>query len=65
MNPVEQAVNVIRSRGLNHRQFRDFLQGVDSNFSDVFYHNKVTWLSLGNVLKKVWKLKEEIVMFLK
>jgi len=30
VDPVVQAVNVIRSRGLNHRQFRDFLQDIDS-----------------------------------
>ena len=34
VDPVVQAVNVIRSKGLNHRQFRDFLQGIDSHFSD-------------------------------
>ena len=63
VDPVVQAVNVIRSRGLNHRQFRDFLQDIDSDFSDVLYHTMVRWLSLGNVLKRVWELKEEIVMF--
>ena len=63
VDPVVQAVNVIRSRGLNHRQFRDFSQGIDSHFSDILYHTKVRWLSLGSVLKRVWELKEEIVMF--
>ena len=63
VDPVVQAVNVIRSRGLNHRQFRDFLQGIDSHFSDILYHTKVRWLSLGSVLKRVWELKEEIVTF--
>ena len=63
VDPVVQAVNVIRSKGLNHRQFRDFLQDIHSDFSDVLYHTNVRWLSLGNVLKRVWELKEEIVMF--
>ena len=47
-----QAINVIRSKELNHRQFRDFLQGIDSDFSDVLYHANARWLSLGSVLKK-------------
>ena len=62
MNPVVQAVNVIESKGLNHTQFRDFLKDLDSDFSDVLYHTNVKWRSLGNVLKRVWELKEEIVM---
>lgn len=63
VDPVVQAINVIRSRGLNHRQFRDFLLDMDSDFSDVLYHTNVRWLSLGNVLKRVWELKEEIAVF--
>jgi len=31
---------------------------------DVLYHSGVPWLSLGKVLRRVWELKEEIVMFL-
>ena len=56
-------MNVIRSKGLNHRQFRDFLQGIDSDYSDVRYYTNARWLSLGSVLKRVWELKEEIAMF--
>ena len=29
----------------------------------VLYHTNVKWLSLGNVFKRVWELKEEVVMF--
>jgi len=63
VDPVVQAMNVIRSRGLNHRQFQDFLHDIDSNFSDVLYHTNVKWLSLGNVLKRVWELKRDFHVF--
>jgi len=48
VDPVVQAVNVILSRGLNHRQFQDFLQNIDCAFYDVLYHTNVS----GNVLKR-------------
>lgn len=35
MQPVIKIVNFIRSRGLNHRQFRQFLQDLDEKYSDV------------------------------
>jgi len=63
VDPVVQAVNVIRPRGLNHRQFQDFFQDIDSDFSDVLHHTNVRWLSLRNMFKRVWELKEEIVIF--
>lgn len=57
-------VNLIRSRGLNHRQFIGFLQDPDSEYTDVLYHSQIHWLSLGKVLRRVWELKNDIILFL-
>ncbi|XP_076056619.1 general transcription factor II-I repeat domain-containing protein 2-like [Oratosquilla oratoria] len=64
MDPVVHAVNLIRSQGLEHRQFRNFLEDIEADFTDVLYHTNVCWLSMGKILKKVWDLKAEIVTFL-
>ena len=56
--------NLIRARGLNHRQFKTFLEDLESEHWDVLSHSRVRWLSLGKVLRRVWELREEIVMFL-
>ena len=37
---------------------------LESEYSDVLYHTNVPWLSLGRVLKRVWNLREEIIIFL-
>ena len=63
MDPVVRAVNLIRARGLNHRQFRNFLEDIEKDFSDVLYHTNVRWLSMGKVLERAWALKEEISLF--
>ena len=63
MDPVARAVNSIRARRLKHRQFRSFLEDTEVDFIDVLYHTNVHWLSMGKVLKRVWDLKAEIVMF--
>ena len=64
IDPVVGVVNLIRSRGLSHREFKALLDYLETEHSDVLYHNTVRWLSLGKVLRRVWDLKEEIVMFL-
>ncbi|CAI9729984.1 Hypothetical predicted protein [Octopus vulgaris] len=38
IEPVVHAVNLIRSRGLKHRQFRSFLEDVEADFTDVLYY---------------------------
>ena len=63
MDPVVRAVNLIRARGLNHRQFRSFLEDIEADFSDVLYHTNIRWLSMGKVLERAWALKEEISLF--
>ncbi|GBN70018.1 General transcription factor II-I repeat domain-containing protein 2A [Araneus ventricosus] len=52
MNLVIKVINSILAKALYHRQFKDFLEGIDSQFSDLLLHNKVRWLSRGNVLQR-------------
>jgi len=44
------AFNFIWSRGLNHRQFKAFLDKIESEYGDIVYYCKVPWVSKGKVL---------------
>ena len=63
-DPVVSVINLIRARALNHRLFQALLEDLETEHSDIIYHSSVHWLSLGKILRRVWDLKEEIVMFL-
>ena len=45
------------------RQFREFLEFMQSEYSDILYYSKVRWLSAGRIYEWVWQLKDEIVTF--
>ncbi|KAM3838578.1 general transcription factor II-I repeat domain-containing protein 2A-like [Vipera latastei] len=64
MNLVIQIVNKIMAQGLNHRQFRLLLEEVESTYSDLLLHNKVRWLSRGEVLKRFAACLEEVKTYL-
>ena len=64
LSGVTQAVNFIRARGLNHRQFKSFLDELGSEYGDVPYHTEVRWLSRGRVLNRCFELSEEICQFM-
>ena len=64
MSMVVKTVNLILSRGLNHRQFRQLLLEAESQYGDLLYFCNVRWLSRGDMLLRVYQLKEEIVTFL-
>lgn len=49
---------------LDHRQFRSLLEEVESAYSDLLLHNKVWWLSRGEVLKQCAVCPEHIKTFL-
>jgi len=57
-------VNTIRARALRHRQFKSLLEDVEAEYKDVIYHCSVRWLGIGKVIKKVWSLQDEIILFL-
>ena len=60
MNVVIQIVNKIIAKGLNHRQFRSLLDELESTCADLLLHNKVRWLSRGEVLKGFAACLEEV-----
>ena len=64
LEPVISTINFIRSRGLHHRQFRDFLQEMDSEFLDLPYHISVRWLNYGKILACFFELRTVIKSFL-
>ena len=51
MTDLVKAVNFIKSRGLNHREFKAFLEEVGSRYEDVVCFSKVRWLSKAATLK--------------
>ena len=64
MRNVVQCVNYIRAQGLNHRQFKAFLDELDSEYPDVVYFSAVRWLSRAATLKRFWNLRQEIKFFM-
>ncbi|GBN43755.1 General transcription factor II-I repeat domain-containing protein 2A [Araneus ventricosus] len=52
MNLVIKIINSVLAKSLYHRQFKDFLEEIDSQFSDLLLHNKVRCLSICNVLQR-------------
>ena len=63
MDPVVSTVNYIRSHGLKHRKFRDFLEQIGATHTDLPYHTSVRWLSCGKVLSRFFELRREIEIF--
>ena len=65
MNLVIRVLNKIIAQELNHRQFRSLLDELDSTYPDLRLHNKVRWLSRGEVLKRFAVSLEHVKTFLK
>ncbi|KAJ0181964.1 hypothetical protein K1T71_002686 [Dendrolimus kikuchii] len=65
MNVVVKTINFIRSRGLNHRQFKAFLDEISAEYNDVTYYCEIKRLSKGKMLKRFYELRNEIADFMK
>ena len=60
---VSKIINYIRSRALVHRQFKNFLERMDSNYSDLLLYTEVRWLSRGRMSGRFFELIPEIKQF--
>jgi hypothetical protein len=63
MTDAVSVVNFIRSYGLNHRQFKVYLDEIKSEYCDNVYYCEVRLLSKGKVLQCILSLLEEITVF--
>ena len=52
VDPAMQAVNLVRTQGIKHRQFRSLLEEMEADFTAVLYHTNVRWLSMARVLRE-------------
>ncbi|KAB0790551.1 hypothetical protein PPYR_15047, partial [Photinus pyralis] len=66
MEVVVSCVNFIKSRGLNHRQFQQFLQHLEAEYGDkgIIFYCEVRWLSRGKMLMRFYELREEVQSFM-
>ena len=62
---VKSAVNFIKSKGLKHRKFQEFLRSIESEYDDIPYYSEVRWLSRGEMMKRTYNISEDIYNFLK
>uniref|UniRef100_K7FAC5 DUF4371 domain-containing protein n=1 Tax=Pelodiscus sinensis TaxID=13735 RepID=K7FAC5_PELSI len=58
-----KVVNHIKSSALNTRLFKRFCLNMCSDFDVLLFYTSVWWLSAGNVLNRVFQLKEELDLF--
>lgn len=66
MKVVVSTINFIKSRGFNHRQFKTFLEDIESTYGDLIFHTEVRWLivSRDQTLERFLNLFDEIEIFI-
>ena len=64
LKPERKLVNFVKSKALNTRIFKKLCVELDSEYDTLLFHTEVRWLSKGNMLKRLYELKEEMKIFL-
>ena len=61
---IIKVVNFVKISALNTRLFSQLCKEMDADHTALLYHTKVRWPSKGNMLSRVFELREEIKLFL-
>ena len=56
-------VNYVRQRPLKSRLFAKLCKSMESAHVSLIMHTEVRWLSRGNVLSRIYELREELLIF--
>ena len=64
MSVVIKVVNYVKSSALNTRLFSKLCKDMGADHTALLYHTLVCWLSKGNMLSRIFELREEVKLFL-
>ena len=64
MSVVIKVVNYVKSSALNTRLFSKLCKDMDADHTALLYHIQVRWLSKGNMLSRIFEIREEVKLFL-
>lgn len=64
MEVVVASISFIKSRILNHRQFKEYLADLFSDYENISHYCEVRWLSNGKILKRFYDLRQDIADFI-
>uniref|UniRef100_UPI00358FE70F protein FAM200C-like n=1 Tax=Myxine glutinosa TaxID=7769 RepID=UPI00358FE70F len=64
LNLAIKVVNFIKGGALNSRLFKQLCKDLDCDHQALLFHTNVRWLSKGNMLGRVYELREEVATFL-
>lgn len=64
LNVAIKLVNFIKAGALNSRLFTLLCKDMESEHEALLFHTNVQWLSKGNMLGRLYELREEVAIFL-
>lgn len=62
---VVKTVNLIKAQPLQSRLFKVLCEDMGSEHTALLFHTEARWLSRGNVLNRIFELRNEVFMFLR
>jgi len=57
-------VNFVKARPLNHRLFENMCREMEAEHKHLLLDTEMRWLSRGRVVQRVYKMREELLIFL-
>ncbi|XP_068238448.1 zinc finger BED domain-containing protein 5-like [Palaemon carinicauda] len=64
LESVIKIVNYIKTKALNTRLFKELCKDMNADHEVLLFYTAVRWLSKGNVINRVFEMKDEIKLFL-